>query len=61
MKTVIYSFPSDFVDFALSSVTWLAKSQPLALGLVLVFGKVRRYANQIFIKTIDPMTQGTSE
>jgi hypothetical protein len=31
------------------------------LGGKTSFGKVRRYANQIFIKTIDPMIQGAFE
>ena len=44
MKTVNYSFASNFVDFALSRVTCQAESYTLGLGLELVFGKVKRLA-----------------
>ena len=33
MKTVNYSLPSNFVDFALVAVIWLAESQALRGGL----------------------------
>ena len=41
MKTVNYSLPSNFVDFALVAVIWLAESQALRGGLEPVFGKVQ--------------------
>jgi len=47
-QTVNYSFASNFVDFALSSVTEHAKKLDAWLGLEQVFGKVKRLAFGFF-------------